>query len=756
MMTMPAANGNNPENVRYLNRDGLWLGFKQHGLEMGPEGTLRLASLPILQGALPPQLAALDPPGGSAGIAVGPDGTVYFSDPARNQLLRIDGCDGSQSAVRCVGGEGDPPTQFRQPHGVLFHPIRQAIFVADSGNHRIQIFEPDSFQLTGVWGQEGTAPGQFRSPRSLASDAEGSVYVVDYGNRRLQKFDHRGVPIPEFWANVERNAGIGQPIDVAVSSQGGPTEVYILDDDTRKIFAVDAHGTLLGSFELTNLQQPLGLAAGGGAVYVGDNQWRRVVKFEASGGFLGEAVGYEGPVAALALDGHGRLLVHTGGCLAPVVLEERGGYVREGFLWGGPFRNPSIGGQPWHWLRAHVELPSPGAHFQLFVYSAAEASPAVPTGDPPWSGGATDFLDCVRALRDWKNEATDVLESLRALRESTVCRETWIRLPFDGTECLIPGLPLDHVWVGAQLTGEGQASVALTQIRLEFDHQGYLQHLPALYREEFQSRQFLARFLTRFESLFRDAEERIRDLPQLFDAEAAPPRFLGWLGGWLALDVPEAWGVAEKRQAIADAFELDGHRGTVEGLRLAVRRFTGVDVRIEEPILNAEWWSLATDQTASPLEQENSILGLTTMLAPAEAQGAVLGTTAVLDGSHLITGEEFGTPLFEDVAHQFTVQMYRGYAYSVQKQREVQALLDREKPAHTAYHLCVLEPRMRVGFQATVGIDSIIAGPVSPTLLGEASAYGTELVLGGGPAGRIGQLNQLGHTTRLGEGAIEA
>src|SRR5207249_6717229 len=111
---------------------------------------------------------------------------------------------------------------------------------------------------------------------------------------------------------------------------------------------------------------------------------------------------------------------------------------------------------------------------------------------------------------------------------------TWVRLPLDVTEGLIPGLSLDYVWVGAELTSEGQASAALTQIRLEFDHRGYLPHLPAIYREECQSRQFLARFLTRFEGLFRDAEERIRELPIVFDSEAAPAPRRGWLGRWQA------------------------------------------------------------------------------------------------------------------------------------------------------------------------------------------------------------------------------
>ena len=189
---------------------------------------------------------------------------------------------------------------------------------------------------------------------------------------------------------------------------------------------------------------------------------------------------------------------------------------------------------------------------------------------------------------------------------------------------------------------------------------------------------------------------------------------------------------------------------------MAVRRFIGAEVRIEEPILQVGWWALARDEGSPPLEAGTSILGLTTMLASAEPQGAVVGTTAVLDGSHLLAQEEFGSPLFEDVAHQFTVQLYRGQSYSDEKRDDVRAILDREKPAHTIYHLCVIEPRMRVGVQARIGIDAIVAGPPSPTPLGQPlHAAGEALVLGGDPPGRIGESSRIGQTTRLGLGAVE-
>src|SRR5262245_50066571 len=144
------------------------------------------------------------------------------------------------------------------------------------------------------------------------------------------------------------------------------------------------------------------------------------------------------------------------------------------------------------------------------------------------------------------------------------------------------------------------------------------------------------------------------------------------------------------------------------------------------------------------------------MLVASEAQGAVVGTTATLDQSHLITEEEFGAPLFDDLAHRFSVQLYRGGAFGGETIETVRALLDREKPAHTDYHVCIIEPNFRVGFQSRIGIDTIVAGPAAPAGPAATTPAESGLVLGGEPAGRIGQRSSVGRTTRLGLRPFEA
>ena len=138
------------------------------------------------------------------------------------------------------------------------------------------------------------------------------------------------------------------------------------------------------------------------------------------------------------------------------------------------------------------------------------------------------------------------------------------------------------------------------------------------------------------------------------------------------------------------------------------------------------------------------------MLAPAQPQGAVVGTSADLDQSHLITDADFGSPLFTDVAYRFMVNVYRGQVMCADTLARIRSLLDAEKPAHTLYQLCIIEPRFRVGFQARVGIDTVVAGPSRSLALGSDQMLGEESVLAGAPVSRLGAENRLGVTTRLG------
>src|SRR5262249_16044513 len=137
-------NGNGAANFVYLNRENRWADFELSKMEVGPDGTLTLAGLPALAGQPLPGARDLPAPTAPAGLAAASDGTLYVSDPDGDRLLVIDPCDGTLAPSPCVGGRGDRPGQLRTPRGVVYHPIRQRVFLVDNPNPPIPIFHPKS------------------------------------------------------------------------------------------------------------------------------------------------------------------------------------------------------------------------------------------------------------------------------------------------------------------------------------------------------------------------------------------------------------------------------------------------------------------------------------------------------------------------------------------------------------------------------------------------------------------------------------
>jgi DNA-binding beta-propeller fold protein YncE len=165
------------------------------------------------------------------GIFIGPDDAVWCADDVGHtvrkftpdgKLLMTLGTAGKPSDTGATSMDyrtilrAGPP--FHYPTNLAVSPAGD-LFISDGyGNARVHKFSAHG-RLLLSWGEPGNGPGQFHLPHGIAVDREGTVYVADRENSRIQLFSPDGNYLGE-WTDVAR------PCQVCIDADG---YVYVAD-----------------------------------------------------------------------------------------------------------------------------------------------------------------------------------------------------------------------------------------------------------------------------------------------------------------------------------------------------------------------------------------------------------------------------------------------------------------------------------------------------------------------------------------------
>jgi gliding motility-associated-like protein len=127
-------------------------------------------------------------------------------------------------------GRGNADNQLDAPNGI-FVDKEGSIYISDSHNNRIQKWRPRAASGTTVAGTGGggLAPDQLLNPSSVFIDAKGNMYVSDNGNNRIQKF----APGSAIGVTVAGGNGVGN----AANQFNGVEKVVV--DKAGYIYAAD-------------------------------------------------------------------------------------------------------------------------------------------------------------------------------------------------------------------------------------------------------------------------------------------------------------------------------------------------------------------------------------------------------------------------------------------------------------------------------------------------------------------------------------
>lgn len=138
-------------------------------------------------------------------IRIDPQGNVWTTDAASSMVYKFSP-EGKTLMQIEVGGQPTPCGAFCSTTDVAFAPNGNVLIADGYRNARVLEYTPDGKKLR-EWGSAGTGPGQFNLPHSIQVAANGTVYVADRENGRIQWFERDGTYRGE-WSQYGKTFGL--------------------------------------------------------------------------------------------------------------------------------------------------------------------------------------------------------------------------------------------------------------------------------------------------------------------------------------------------------------------------------------------------------------------------------------------------------------------------------------------------------------------------------------------------------------------
>jgi DNA-binding beta-propeller fold protein YncE len=242
------------------------------------------------------------PLGNPSHLTVAPDGNIWVAD-AENNRFQIFAPDGTFLEAWGTPGSGKGEFDFTtvgwggyDEAAIAFAPDG-TFYVTDTGNHRIQKFGPDRRFLT-AWGNEGTEPGQFITPIDLVVDGQGRVYVLDSSRNGVpadpetgdvQVFDADGQFLAEWGVHGTEPGQLSGPFGIGLDPDG---TLLVAEFDNNRVQRFTPEGELLdgwgkyGSDAGEFIYAMDAAVDAAGRVFVPDYSNHRVQVFDHDGQFL--------------------------------------------------------------------------------------------------------------------------------------------------------------------------------------------------------------------------------------------------------------------------------------------------------------------------------------------------------------------------------------------------------------------------------------------------------------------------------------
>ena len=209
-------------------------------------------------------------------------GNLYVVD---GTLKRVHVYDADGKFLRMMGQDH----KWSRPVGLAIDDARKRLYVVDAGgvdspDHRVHVIDLVTGQKLSEIGKRGEGEGEFNLPRDAVVGKDGTLYVVDGGNFRVQVFDVNGKYLRTFGAIGRRMGQFSRPKEIATDAQGN---LYVVDSAFGNFQIFNPEGQLLLDVGTRGNQDgpakfmlPSGIAVDSdGRIYMVDQFFRKLEVF---------------------------------------------------------------------------------------------------------------------------------------------------------------------------------------------------------------------------------------------------------------------------------------------------------------------------------------------------------------------------------------------------------------------------------------------------------------------------------------------
>ncbi len=210
-------------------------------------------------------------------VAVSAEGNVYVADTGNNRIVILNSKGRQQ---RTIGGFGFEQDQFDGPSDIWCGSLIN-IYVADYNNRRIQRFDRQMNYISSLSADDaGDSDIQFTEVASCAVSSNNDLFILDHGENKIVKINRLGQAELSFGTYISGAGELQNPVQLDITPKG---LLLVTDAEAKALFVYDFFGNFIKALHDPRMKQPAGLTVNDeGRVWIADPEAGAVFMVDAN------------------------------------------------------------------------------------------------------------------------------------------------------------------------------------------------------------------------------------------------------------------------------------------------------------------------------------------------------------------------------------------------------------------------------------------------------------------------------------------